>query len=393
MSHFMAMQVMRNADELEARLQSVSSTKRNKVIKLSVGQPSTPPPKLVRDVLASAPTSYTTALGLPALRQAISVHYFDEYQVNVPASSIAITTGASGAFLAIFISCFDAGDRVAVCNPSYPCYKHVLTSVCAEVVEISVDEQTNFQPTIQQLKLEHEKAPLKGLIIASPSNPAGSIISWEELTALSRFCGDNDIRLIVDEIYHGITELALPTAMSLQDEVIVISSFSKYWCMTGLRVGWLATKDEQVLDAVEKILQSLSICAPSISQYAAISALSAECKPELELHVQRYVKNQKVLYDCLQQVGFEPFIPSGAFYLYVSCRNVCESLGLKDSTELCSKLLEEYHVAVTPGLDFDTVQGGFYIRVSCSGSLEDIELAGARITEFVKSGGTGSSRE
>ncbi|PXF49784.1 (5-formylfuran-3-yl)methyl phosphate transaminase [Gracilariopsis chorda] len=382
-SPFIVMEVLRRANELEQKLQSEGAGKHQKVLRLEVGQPSTPPPQAVLDAVARASTSYTAALGIKELKEAISNHYASWYAVDVPCSAIAITTGSSGAFLAAFVSCFDADDRVAVAVPGYPCYRHVLRAVCAEVVEIAVDETTNFQPTVSQLQVEHDKKRLKGVVVASPSNPTGSVLSAEDLAALAKFCSENDIRLIVDEIYHGIGDAKHATAMALHKEIIVISSFSKYWCMTGFRVGWLATSDEELLSAVEKTLQNMCICAPSFSQHAAIAALSSECQPELAAHVKRYVNNQKVLADWLRRAGFEPFMPQGAFYLYARCREVLRRLEMKDSMQLCRTLLEQCHVACTPGVDFDVSRGNWYVRFSCCGSLADVTEAGERVLALV----------
>lgn len=376
---FFVMEIMRAAIRKEEEVLKAHDADRQRVLHLEVGQPSTPPPKPVLDVIASPsqPFGYTSALGTQSLREAISCHYDKWYDVSVPASSIAVTTGASGAFLAVFTTCFDAGDRVAVAIPGYPCYRNVLTALSVEVVPIPVDSSTNYQPTISQLR---QALPLAGIIIASPANPTGSIIKERELAEIVAFCREHTTRLIVDEIYHGVGPL--PKTAMAYDDVVVINSFSKYWCMTGFRIGWFATRDISMIEAAERCVQSFSICAPSFSQYAAEKALDDECKEELEKHVARYRRNQNVLVDRLVQCGFETAAPDGAFYVWAKCDNACRNAGMKNSVELCHALLSQTSVAVTPGLDFDPDRGDHFLRFSCAGTENDIAEAAQRIYDF-----------
>ncbi|KAI0559645.1 1-aminocyclopropane-1-carboxylate deaminase [Gracilaria domingensis] len=303
------MSILSRANDLERKLQSENGSEYNKVLRLEVGQPRTPPPKAVLDSLACASTSYTASLGTPELKKAIAHHYLEWYSVQVAPSAIAVTTGASGAFVATFLSCFDSGDRVAVSVPGYPCYRHTLLAMGVQVVDLLVDESTNFQPSVAHLSAEHGKQGLAGLVVASPSNPTGSVLSGEQLCDLAQFCKQNSIRLVVDEIYHGIGEHLPTTAMSLDDQVVVISSLSKFWCMTGFRVGWLATRDVKLMQAIERTMENMFLCAPSFSQHAAVAALSQPCEAELQSHVKRYISNQASLSDALRRAGFHPIRP------------------------------------------------------------------------------------
>ncbi|MDR6769894.1 aminotransferase class I/II-fold pyridoxal phosphate-dependent enzyme [Azospirillum sp. BE72] len=365
---FFVMEVMRAAAEREAA--------GLEVLHMEVGQPSTGAPKGVVQAAASAvvgsdPLGYTGALGIPPLRAAIANWYKDRYGVDVPERRVVVTTGSSGAFQLGFLAAFDPGDRVAMASPSYPAYRHTLTAAGVVPVELPTGPEHRFQPTIELLEALEE--PVQGLIVASPANPTGTMLSREELTALSDWCRANGVRMVSDEIYHGLTYgTDAVTAAEVNDQALVVNSFSKYFSMTGWRLGWMIVPDD-LLRSVECLAQNLFISAPTLSQVSAVAAF--DCTAELDGHVARYARNRAVLLQELPKAGFTRMAPAdGAFYIYADVSDMTD-----DSEALAKQILEETGIACTPGIDFDTARGRRFLRFSFAGSEETIAEAARRL--------------
>lgn len=360
---FIVMDVMRAANRRESSGRPV--------LHLEVGQPYTAAPAAVRDAakaaLASDRLGYTDALGLPTLRRAIAEHYRQIYEVPVEVDRIAVTTGSSGAFILAFLAAFDAGDRVALASPGYPAYRHILTALGVNVASLAVGPETNFQPTPELL--DRIDGPLHGLIVASPSNPTGTMIGGSELGRLVEYCRSREIRLISDEIYHGITYgKDAKTALAFGDEAIVVNSFSKYFSMTGWRLGWMVMPPD-MKRPVECLAQNLFISPPTLSQHAATVVFG--CRDELDRHVARYQRNRALLLEELPKAGFDKLAAAeGAFYLYADVTALTN-----DSERFCRRMLEEIGVATTPGIDFDAERGSRFVRFSFAGSESDIANA------------------
>jgi len=367
---FIVMDVMRDAAALEAAGRSI--------IHLEVGQPSTGIPKAaaakVSLPLGRDPLGYTVASGLPALSQRIAQHYRDTHAVDVAPGRIFATTGSSGGFVLAFLVAFEAGDRVALAAPGYPAYRHILTSLGVVPELIEVDASTRYQPTVDHLK-KMAKLP-DGLILASPANPTGTVIAPDEFKDLAIFCDQNGIRLISDEIYHGITYgMPATTAVGVSDSAIVVNSFSKYFSMTGWRLGWLVVPQD-LMRPLECLAQNLFISPPTVSQMGGIAVF--DCKDELEANVARYGRNREVLLRRLPESGFEKFAPAdGAFYIYADVSSFGE-----DSAALCARILHEAGVATTPGIDFDPFKGDRFVRFSFAGSTADMEEACDRLVKW-----------
>ena len=364
---FIVMDMMRAAAEREAA--------GGDVLHLEVGQPSTPAPDRVLEtaqrLLGESRLGYTVALGIPELRQAISDHYQRAYGVNVPSERIVATTGSSGAFLLSFLSAFEAGDRVALAAPGYPCYRHILSTLGVEPVSLETGPQDRFQPTVAHLKALDK--PVDGLILASPSNPTGTMLSRTEMSALVAYCRTEGIRVISDEIYHGITYGSpASTVAELEPSAVVINSFSKYFSMTGWRLGWMVVP-EDLLRPIECLAQNLFISPPTLSQYAALSVF--DCIPELDSHVARYARNRELLLNELPKAGFKDLAPAdGAFYIYADV-----SHRTADSEAFCKQMLAQTGVAATPGVDFDAARGHHFVRFSFAGATHDMAEAAKRL--------------
>ncbi|HYH21139.1 MAG TPA: pyridoxal phosphate-dependent aminotransferase [Azospirillum sp.] len=364
---FFVMEVMRAAAERErAGLE---------VLHLEVGQPSTGAPKgaieAAQKALVADKLGYTEALGIPALRQAIADWYTRRYGVAVPARRVVATMGSSGAFQLGFLAAFDPGDRVAMASPSYPAYRHTLTAIGVEPVEIEAGPETGFQPTVAML--EALGKPIQGLIVASPANPTGTMLSRAELTALSDWCDANGVRLVSDEIYHGLTYgPEAVTAAEVNERALVVNSFSKYFSMTGWRLGWMVVPDE-LLRSVECLAQNLFISAPTLAQHAGLAAF--DCTEELDGHVARYARNRELLLRELPKAGFDRLAPAdGAFYVYADVSAMTD-----DSEAFCKRLLADTGIAATPGIDFDPARGRRFMRFSFAGSEETIAEAARRL--------------
>ncbi len=381
------MEVMRAAEELEQAGRSI--------VHLEVGQPSTSAPS---GVLAAAKAAldehklgYTAAKGTPELREAIAAWYSTRYRCVVSADRIIVTTGASGSCVLSFLAMFDPGQRVAVLEPGYPCYRNDLQALGVEVVSIPLGHETSFRPTIAQLE---QVGPLDGLIIATPSNPTGTVLSQALLSEIWQWADRNAVRLIVDEIYQGITfepdeltELGANdptakshTAVSISDDIVVFNSFSKYFSMTGWRLGWIVAP-ENLCQPIERLAQNLTISAPTLSQVAAVAAF--DCIDELEANVGRYRQSRQVVFDGLQQAGLTKTAPpDGAFYYWIDVGELCEELNI-DSQTLCQRWLTEAGVAITPGVDFDLRNGHRFVRVSYAGSPIEMEQGMTRLNHWL----------
>lgn len=356
------------------------------VLHLEVGQPSTQAPRRLRaaagGLLDSDRIGYSEALGVPELRHRIVRHYAEQYGVDLPVERVVMTSGASGAFVLVLLAAFDHGARVGITDPGYAAYRNVIASLGLEAVGIRVGPRNRYVPTPADIEAA---GPLDGLVTASPSNPTGTVFTLDEQEALVDACDRLGIRLIADEIYHGITYAGpAPTALAATDRAVVVQSFSKYYSMTGWRLGWLVAPDELVRP-IERLAQNLFICPPTLAQLAALEAFDST--DELEANVARYRTGRAVLLEGLRRIGLIEFAPpDGAFYVWVDV----SALGI-DSQELCRRWLSETGVAVTPGIDFDPIEGHRFVRFSYSEAVDDIAEAMARLerwmARFASSGG------
>jgi aspartate/methionine/tyrosine aminotransferase len=353
------------------------------LVNLSAGQPSTPAPAAVRAAataaLADQVLGYTVALGIPELRAAISGHYARTYGLDVPTGQVVVTTGSSGGFLLAFLAAFDAGDRVAMARPGYPCYRNILSALGCEVVELPCGPDTRYQPTVAMLEALDE--PVRGLVVASPANPTGTVLDPAELAELAEYCERTGIQLISDEIYHGISYPGAPatsSAWSTSREAIVVNSFSKYFSMTGWRLGWLLVPP-RLLRATDCLAGNFTVCPPALPQLAALGAFTEESYAEADSHVTRYAENRQLLLDTLPRLGLTTLAPAdGAFYVYADVSHLTE-----DSMDLTYRLLSDVGLAVAPGLDFDPVDGGRWIRLSFAGTRADVEEALRRLANWL----------
>ena len=353
------------------------------LVNLSAGQPSTPAPRPVRTAataaLASEVLGYTVALGLPELRAGIAAHYGHTYGLAVDPAEVIVTTGSSGGFLLAFLAAFDVGDRVAMARPGYPCYRNILTALGCEVVELPCGPQTRHQPTVAMLD---ELDGIKGLVVASPANPTGTVLPPDELAALARHCAQAGIQLISDEIYHGISYPGAPAtscAWTTSREAIVVNSFSKYFSMTGWRLGWLLVP-QRLHRAVDRLTGNFTICPPALAQHAAVAAFTPDGYAEADGHVARYATNRALLLDGLTGMGIDRLAPAdGAFYVYA---DVAHLTG--DTMGWTYRLLAQTGVALAPGVDFDPVDGHRWVRFSFAGAQEDITTAVARLRAWLR---------
>jgi aspartate/methionine/tyrosine aminotransferase len=371
---FMVMDVMAAAARIEAA--------GGHVIHMEVGQPAAGAPKTAiaaaHAALEAGRIDYTSALGIPSLRERIARHYRDAYGCDVSPERVVVTTGSSGGFILAFLAMFEPGDRVAVTVPGYPPYRHILTALGCEPVLIETTNETRHALTGEALLAAHRKAPLKGVLVGSPANPTGTMMSREALAGLIAAAEDAGIRFISDEIYHGL-DYAFPavTAAALSDQALVINSFSKYFCMTGWRVGWMVVP-EILVRPIERLQQNLSISVPSLSQIAAKAAFDGAAEMEEIKH--GYQENRRILIEGLPKAGLTRFLPAdGAFYLYADVSDFTS-----DSFEFAKQMLEQAHVAVTPGLDFDPIHGRSFIRLSYARSAAEMREAVDRIAHWLK---------
>lgn len=355
------------------------------LVNLSAGQPSVGAPEPVRRAAAAAleanQLGYTVALGIPELRAAIAGSYADRYGLDVSADDVVVTTGSSGGFLLAFLACFDAGDRVAIASPGYPCYRNILSALGCEVVEIPCGPETRFQPTVQMLA--ELDPPVQGVIVASPANPTGTVIPPEELAAIASWCDATGARLISDEVYHGLVYPGAPEtscAWQTSRNAVVANSFSKYFAMTGWRLGWMLVPQE-LRRAVDCLTGNFTICPPVLPQYAAVAAFTPEAIAEAEGHLHHYAANRETLLAGLRQIGISRLAPTdGAFYVYADVSDFTS-----DSLAFCERLLADTGLAIAPGIDFDTVHGGSFVRLSFAGPSTDIDEALRRLGPWLAS--------
>jgi aspartate/methionine/tyrosine aminotransferase len=371
---FMAMDVMAAAGRLEAT--------GSRVVHLEVGQPAAAAPSTAlaaaRAALGSGPLGYTETAGIPSLRRRIARFYAEKYRVAVDAERVIVTTGSSAGFILAFLTLFEPGYRVAIASPGYPPYRHILAALGCEPVLIETAAATRHALTGELVRAAHARAPLAGVLVASPANPTGTMMTPQALAELIDTAENLNIRVISDEIYHGL-DYALPaqTALRLSDRVVVINSFSKYFCMTGWRVGWMVLP-EPLVRPVERLQSNLSVSVPTLSQIAAEAAFDGLA--ELEAIKHGYEDNRKILIEGLPQAGLEKFLPvDGAFYLYADISRFSN-----DSVDFAKRLLQEAHVAATPGVDFDPMSGHHFIRFCYAGSAADMHETVARIGGWLR---------
>jgi aspartate/methionine/tyrosine aminotransferase len=346
---------------------------------MEVGQPGTGAPAGALDAASAAlrsgePLGYTEAFGRRSLRERIQTHIRDWYGVNVAVERIAVTVGASGAFPLAFLAAFDPGDRVALAAPFYPPYVNILTALGIEPVILEAGPGTRFQPSVAMLE-QLDPRP-DGLIVASPCNPAGTMLHPEELAAIAAWCDANGVRLISDEIYHGLNyDSPIATAAAFSPHAVVVNSFSKYFSMTGWRIGWLVLP-EDLVRPVECLAQNLFISAPHIAQVAAEAAF--DCHGELQVNVARYRRSRDHLLQTLPAVGFSRLSPAeGAFYLFADITDRSN-----DSIAFCARMLAEAGIAATSGVDFDRSRGNRFVRFSYCGPEEDMRAAAERLAAW-----------
>jgi aspartate/methionine/tyrosine aminotransferase len=338
---------------------------------LNAGQPGTPAPSAVRAAahrtLDTDRIGYTSQIGIPELRDAIAAHYQYRHRLDIERSDVVATTGSSGGFLLAFLAAFDPGDLVVLARPGYPAYRNMLSSLGCRVVELPCGPATRFQPTVAALEALPELPA--GLVVASPANPTGTMVTADELAGIAAWCEANGVRLMSDEIYHGVTYAGSPScAWSTSRNAIVVNSFSKYFSMTGWRLGWLLVPD-QLLDSVDRLASNFALCPPTLAQYAAVRAFDAYA--ELDANVARYRANRDLLLERLPTIGLDRLAPAdGAFYIYAEV-----SHWTADSLAFGARLLDETGVAVAPGIDFDPVDGGKFIRISFAGDSTEIAEA------------------
>ncbi|MEA2952694.1 MAG: hypothetical protein QOJ96_2214 [Alphaproteobacteria bacterium] len=373
---FMVMDVMAAAARIEAA--------GGRVIHMEVGQPAASAPSTAiaaaGAALAHGRLGYTQALGIPSLRVRIARHYQEQHGLEVDPARVIVTTGSSAGFLLAFLALFEAGDRVAVASPGYPPYRHILTALGCEPVLIETSAQSRWAITPGALIAEHRRRPLKGVIVASPANPTGTMMDASALAALIAAAEAEGIRFISDEIYHGLDyAFVAETAARLSPNAIVINSFSKYFCMTGWRVGWMIVP-EPFVRPIERLQQNLAISVPTLSQIAAEAAFDA--RAELEKIKHGYEENRRILMQGLPLAGLDSFLPvDGAFYLYADVSRFTD-----DSFDFAKRMLEQAGVAATPGVDFDPVRGKHFLRFCYAGSAVEMREAVERIGEWLQKG-------
>ena len=370
---FMVMDVMAAAAQLEAR--------GIHVVHMEVGQPAAPAPATALRAAQKALVGrigYTETLGIPSLRARIARHYAGTHGLALDPARVVVTTGSSGGFVLAFLALFEPGDRVALANPGYPPYRHILSALGCEPVLIETCAETRWAITGEALDAEHRRKPLAGLVVASPANPTGTMMEAGALAQLISAAEARGIRVISDEIYHGL-DYALPaeTAARLSERVLVINSFSKYFCMTGWRVGWMVVP-ENLVRAVERLQGNLAISVPALSQAAALAAFDG--KAEMEAVKRGYEENRRILVAGLPKAGLDKFLPvDGAFYLYADISKFSD-----DSFDFAKRMLEQAHVAATPGIDFDPINGKHFLRFCYAGSAAEMHEAVQRIGKWLR---------
>jgi aspartate/methionine/tyrosine aminotransferase len=371
---FIVMDVMAAAAQREAQGAHI--------IHMEVGQPAAPAPataiKAAQDALTRGRIGYTETLGIPSLRARIARHYQDAYNLALDPARVVVTTGSSGGFILAFLSMFESGDRVALANPGYPPYRHILSALGCEPVLIETSAETRWALSAKALIAAHQRAPLKGVVIASPANPTGTMMDADALTRLIAVAEAEGIRVISDEIYHGLDyAFAAETAANTSERVVVINSFSKYFCMTGWRVGWMVVPDALVRP-IERLQGNLAISVPTLAQIAAEAAFDG--REEMEAVKHGYEENRRILTEGLPKAGLDKFLPvDGAFYLYADISRFSD-----DSLDFAKRMLNEADVAATPGIDFDPVNGRRFLRFCYAGSAAEMREAAERIGNWLR---------
>ena len=371
---FMVMDVMAAAARMEAAGE--------RVIHMGVGQPAAAAPAsaigAARTALASGQLRYTETLGIATLRARIARHYGESYGVAIDPARVVVTTGSSAGFVLAFLALFESGDRVAVALPGYPPYRHILSALGCEAVAIETTQATRWAITPEMLMAAHRKAPLKGVLVASPANPTGTMMQAEALRDLISAAEGEGIRFISDEIYHGL-DYAFPaeTAARLSENCVIINSFSKYFCMTGWRIGWMVVP-EPLVRPLDRLQGNLAVSVPTLSQIAAEAAFDGRAEMEMVKH--GYEENRRILLEGLPRAGFDKFLPvDGAFYLYADVSRFSD-----DSFEFAKRMLAQTHVAATPGVDFDPIKGRHFIRFCYAGAAGEMHEAVDRLTNWLK---------
>jgi aspartate/methionine/tyrosine aminotransferase len=348
----------------------------------STGAPATVRAEAVRLLESDDPLGYTVATGIPELRERIAEHHRTRQGVDVSADDVVVTTGSSGGFLLAFLAAFEPGDRVAMARPGYPCYRNVLTALGCEVVELDCGPATRFQPTVAQLEeAAAEPGGLAGVVVASPANPTGTMLLPEELAGIASWCERAGVQLVSDEIYHGIEydEPSLArSAWETSRDAVVFSSFSKYFSMTGWRIGWMLVPG-RLRRAVDVLAGNFTICPPALAQHAAVHAFDDAAYAELDGHVARYADNRRLLLDGLPRLGITRLAPAdGAFYVYADVGHLTD-----DSMALAHDLLARTGIALAPGIDFDTEVGHRFVRLSFAGPRADVETGLERLASYL----------
>ena len=383
-ARFQVMDIVSDVDAMKA--QGID------VISLGAGEPSWGAPAAVNREAArlhnleSPVFNYTPSLGINNLRPAIADHYRRWYDLDICYESVAVTTGSSGAFVASFIAAFDVGDRVGLARPGYPAYRNILRALDVDVVDLPAGVETNFRFNVDHLATFHAEQPLDGLILASPNNPTGTMVNREDMRQLAVWCADNGVRLVSDEIYHGITygDDRGTSAWEFDRNAIVISSFSKYWGMPGWRLGWMLMPQD-LAPAVSGLSGSISLCPPAAGQYAAIQAFSAEAYAESDAEVAEFARTRQLVLENVHRLGWRNAAPAdGAFYYYAQpSKKALACYG--NSVAYAAAVLEHAHVALVPGVDFDGVDGSQYVRISFAAGYDNVARAIERLVDFEES--------
>ena len=371
---FMVMDVMAAAARIEAA--------GGHVIHMEVGQPAAAPPAsaitAARAALTSGRLRYTESLGIATLRARIARHYEESYGVAIDPARVVVTTGSSAGFILAFLALFEPGDRVAVALPGYPPYRHILSALGCEPVAIETTQATRWALTPEMLMAAHRKTPLKGVLVASPANPTGTMMPAEALRELVAAAESEGIRFISDEIYHGL-DYAFPaeTAARLSENCVIINSFSKYFCMTGWRIGWMVAP-EPLVRPLDRLQGNLAVSVPTLSQIAAEAAFDG--RAEMEAVKYGYEENRRILLEGLPKAGLDKTLPvDGAFYLYADVSRFSD-----DSFEFARRMLAQTHVAATPGIDFDPLKGRHFIRFCYAGAAAEMHEAVERLANWLK---------
>lgn len=373
-SAFKAMKVLDRANELQAS--------GREIIHLEVGEPDFPTPSPIiaaaKQVLDLGQTKYTPAPGIPELREAIAAHYETEYSVTIPASRIFITAGGSGALVLAMALLINPGDGVLMTDPGYPCNKNFVQSFNGEAQLVPVSHLENYQLSAQLIN-EHWRDNTRAALIASPANPTGSVLSREDLCRVAEAVASRRGHLMVDEIYHGLHYGNEQLTTALEFDAIVINSFSKYFGMTGWRLGWMVVPEDAIPN-VEKLAQNLFICPSTVAQRAALAAFTPEARRIMESQREAFAERRALLFRGLTELGFNiPIEPAGAFYIYAGLPGHLNM----DSETFCRELLEQHGIAITPGTDFGTYEADRYVRVSYANDMTALNAALAGIARFV----------